>query len=229
MKRRTLDIIFATGGVVIALAIFILGLVLADQYNWGKEYVKEELAAQKITFAAADKLTDDEKNWKPGSVCLVENAGKVMETGKQAECYAKYYIGMHLDKSAKTAAVDGKSMGWEGQTYATMGTVQADLKAKIATAQGDEKATLEKQLAAANGLRSTLQTGETLRGLLLTSYGFSIFGDKANTVAQICYGVGVLLLIISAAGFVHAWVAKDDAVFEARGVGAAPGKAAPVA
>ena len=77
MKRRTLDIIFASGGMVIALAMLLLGFVLMDQYNWGQDYVKEELGSQKIYFTAADKLTDEEKNWQPGSSCLVENGGKL--------------------------------------------------------------------------------------------------------------------------------------------------------
>ena len=54
MKRRTLDLIFASGGLVIALAMLVLGFVLMDQYNWGQDYVKEELGSQKIYFTAAD-------------------------------------------------------------------------------------------------------------------------------------------------------------------------------
>ena len=68
MKRRTLDIIFAGGGVVLAALLLVLGFVLADQQSFAKDYVKSELGAQKITFATADKLTDPEKTWKPGSL-----------------------------------------------------------------------------------------------------------------------------------------------------------------
>ena len=50
----------------------------------------------------------------------------------------------------------------------------------------------------------TLFQGETLRGLLLTSYGFSIFGDRAQTVAYLCYGVAAVLFLAAIAGFVHA-------------------------
>jgi hypothetical protein len=46
--------------------------------------------------------------------------------------------------------------------------------------------------------------GETLRGLLLTSYGFSIFGDRAQTVAYVCYGLAFVLLLAAIAGFIHA-------------------------
>ena len=60
----------------------------------------------------------------------------------------------------------------------------------------------------ATGLRGTLLTGETLRGLLLTSYGFSIFGDKADLAATVCYIAFALLLVLSIAGLVHGLTSK---------------------
>ena len=45
--------------------------------------------------------------------------------------------------------------------------------------------------------------GETLRGLLLTSYGFSEFGRKAGQAALAVYIGAGLLLLLSAAGMVH--------------------------
>ena len=207
MNRRTLDIIFAGGGVLIGVLLLVLGFVLADQASFAKSYVKTELSEQKITFAAADVLKDEEKNWKPGSTCLVENAGKQMETGKQAECYASYYIALHMDTSAKTA-------GYEGATYATMGAVQTTLRADIAAAKtkNDTAAAdaAQKKLDAATSLRSTFQTGETLRGLLLTSYGFSVFGEKADLAATVCYLGAALLMLLGLAGFVHAFMTPRE-------------------
>lgn len=211
MKRRTLDIIFSAGGAALAVLLLVLGFVLMDQANFADDYVAEELSAQKITFATEEKLTDEEKNWKPGSSCLTEYAGEVMKTGKQAECYAKYYIAMHMDRSAKTA-------GLEGETYATLGAVRTDLAAQVKTAKdaGDtaKAETLQKQLDSATSLRSTMQTGETLRGLLLTSYGFSIFGDKAALAANVCFAAAVLLALLAIAGFVHAFMARDRKIGE---------------
>lgn len=212
MKRRTLDIIFSAGGAALAVLLLVLGFVLIDQANFADDYVAGELSAQKITFATEDKLTDEEKNWKPGSSCLTENAGKLMTTGKQAECYAKYYIAMHMDRSAKTA-------GFEGETYATLGAIRTDLAAQVKTAKdsGDtaKAETLQKQLDSATSLRSTMQTGETLRGLLLTSYGFSIFGDKAALAGNVCFAVAALLALLAVAGFVHAFLARDRVVGQA--------------
>ena len=92
MNRRTLDIIFSVGGVLLAALILVLGLVLQNQANFAQDYVETQLAEQRIKFTPADFLSDEEKE----ADCLVKNAGKALTTGKQAECYANEYIGLHL-------------------------------------------------------------------------------------------------------------------------------------
>src|SRR5689334_4143785 len=71
MKRRTLDLFFASGGLVVAVLLAVLGYAIQTQYQFATEYAATELGAQKIVFTAADKLTDEEKTWKAGSACLV--------------------------------------------------------------------------------------------------------------------------------------------------------------
>ncbi len=235
MKRRTLDIIFATGGIFVAALLVVLGLVLADQQAFAKDYVKGELGAQKIYFS--DNPTDDEKNWKPESVCLVEHKGKLLETGEQAECYAKYYIAKHMDTSAKNAKLSApitvKQGGqdvtlstMEGQTYGTLGAIRTALlnDGKAAKEAGDtaKSDARTKDAEAVAGLRTSMQTGETLRGLLLTTYGFSIFGDKAGLAASVLYGLGGLLVLLSVAGFVHAFITPKDKVVLAGSAAKAP-------
>lgn len=226
MNRRKLDILFSAGGGLLAVLLLVLGFVLMDQAAFADDYVREELSAQKIKFAAADKLTDEEKNWKPGSACLTEYAGQTMETGKQAECYAKYYIAMHMDRSAKNA-------GFEGETYATLGGIRTDLTAQIKAAKdaGDTATaeTLQKKFDSATSLRSTMQTGETLRGLLLTTYGFSIFGERAETAGMLAYAVAVVLVVLSVAGFVHAFFLVKEKPEAARRAAAPGGEPRPVA
>ncbi len=207
MNRKTLDIALAGGGVILAGLLVILGLVLADQASFARTYVKDQLGEQKIVFASAEKLTEEEKTWKPGSVCLSKFAGETMETGKGAECYANFFIKLHMENSAEKA-------GYAGETYATLGGIQTQLRADIATANqaGNSAgaADLQKKLDSATSLRGTLQTGETLRGLLLTSYGFSIFGEKAGLAAYVSFGAAAVLAVLSAAGFVHALVTPAD-------------------
>ena len=215
MKRRTLDIIFAGGGLLVAVILVGLGFALLTQYTFAQDYVKEELSAQKITFATADKLTSAETTWKAGSACLVTYAGQQMQTGSQAECYAKYYLAEHMDASAKTA-------GFPGATYATLGPIRTDLSAQVAAAKakGDTTAAADaqKKLDSATSLRTTMQTGETLRGLLLTVYGFSAIGEKAGLAANIIFGLAAVMTVLSVAGFVHAFITpKEKVVFAPTG------------
>ena len=209
MKRRTLDIIFAGGGLLVAVILVALGFALLTQYTFAQDYVKEELSAQKITFATADKLTAEETTWKAGSACLVTYAGQTMETGPQAECYAKYYLAKHMDTSAKNA-------GFPGATYATLGGIRTDLSAQVAAAKtkGDTTAAADaqKKLDSATSLRTTMQTGETLRGLLLTVYGFSAIGEKAGLAANIIFGLAALMAVLAVAGFVHAFMTPKEKV-----------------
>ena len=211
MKRRTLDITLAGGGLVVAVLLLALGFAAFGQYSFSQNYVKEELGAQKITFTPADKLTAEETSWKAGSTCLVTYGGQLMETGPQAECYAKFYIALHMEKSAIAA-------GFPGATYATLGGIRTDLGTQITAAKTANNTTgaadLQKKLDSATSLRTTMQTGETLRGLLLTVYGFSVIGSMAGLAGNILYGLAAVMALLSIAGFIHAFVTpKEKAVF----------------
>ena len=202
MKRRTLDIAFSVGGALFAVLLLILGLVLSDQGDFASSYVHDELLEQKISFPAEYNGGETEVE---GSGCLTEYAGTPLDSGAKAECYANYYINTHLHHSAEGA-------GYAGETYSSMGSIIGGLKADLTAAQesGDQAAIDEAQAAvdSANGLRDTMFKGETLRGLLLTTYGFSIFGDRADTAALVCYLAAALLFLLSVAGIVHAFTSK---------------------
>ncbi|HVL07400.1 MAG TPA: hypothetical protein VM388_15530, partial [Acidimicrobiales bacterium] len=88
MKRKTLDLLFSIGGIGLAGLLLVIGVVMSSNADFSEKYVTEQLKEQKITFKAADKLTDEEKQ----SPCLVEYAGQALTTGKQAECYANEFI-----------------------------------------------------------------------------------------------------------------------------------------
>lgn len=209
MKRRTLDIIFAAGGLGVAVVIAVLAYFVAGQATFAKDYVYTQLSEQKITFAAADKLTDAEKSWQAGSTCLVTYAGLDMTTGPQAECYGRYYIAEHMHASAINA-------GFPGATYATLGSIRTDLNNQITAAKNAGNTTLaadlQKKYDSATSLRSTLQSGETLKGLLLTVYGFSVIADIAALAVNWLYVLAGLLALISLAGFAHAFMTPEDEV-----------------
>jgi hypothetical protein len=104
-----------------------------------------------------------------------------LTTGKQAACYANHYIAVHLSEVN------------DGKTYAETSS--------------ELRALPDQNSAEAKALQAKVQTlfqGETLRGLLLTSYGFSIFGDRAQTAAYVCYILAGLLFLAAVAGYIHA-------------------------
>jgi hypothetical protein len=200
MKRRTLDIMFSLGGVVVAILLAVAGVVLTANADFAETYVAGQLAQQHITFKPLDALTEQERR-QPG---LVEYAGQQLTTGKQAEVYANEFIGLHL-----------KSMAG-GRTYADLGTPQSELRAKVAAAQqaGDPNLpALQKELADVTAQRETVFKGETLRGLLLTTYGFSEFGTKAGQAALVAYLAALVLALLSVAGFVHALLTPATRAF----------------
>jgi len=202
MKRRTLDVLLSLGGLVLAGLLLVAGLVLTSNANFANTYVTDQLSQQNITFKTADTLTDEEKQ-KP---CLVANAGQKLTTGKQAECYANNFIGLHLKSIAG------------GMTYADLGAPQAALRTQVADAQKNNSpnlADLQKQLADVTGQGETVFKGETLRGLLLTSYGFSEFGAKAGQAATVAYLAAGLMLLLSIFGLVHAYVTPKNKAFAA--------------
>ena len=202
MKRRTLDILFSIGGVAIAALLLIAGIVLSANASFATTYVADQLAQQNITFKTADTLTPEEKQ-QPG---LVKYAGQKLTTGKQAEVYANEFIGLHLKSTAG------------GKTYADLGTPQAELRAKIADAQKNNPAAvadLQKQLTDVTAQRETVFKGETLRGLLLTTYGFSEFGTKAGQAATVAYAAAALMFLLALAGLVHAFLTPKTVPFAA--------------
>jgi hypothetical protein len=204
MKRRTLDILFSIGGLGLAGLLLVLGLVMTSNANFAKDYVGKQLAQQKISFKTAETLTAEEKE----APCLVKYAGQALTTGKQAECYANEFIGLHVRTTA----------GANGMTYSELGVPQTAVRNQVTAAQkanDPNLPALQKQLADITQARETLFKGETLRGLLLTSYGFSVFGVKGEQVATVSYLAAGLLALLALFGFVHAFRTPKDRMFAA--------------
>jgi hypothetical protein len=204
MKRRTLDVLFSAGGVLFAILLLVLGLVLANQAAFADDYVRDQLSQQQIKFAPEEALRGEQD--ADGGDCLVKYAGETLQTGKQSECYANQFIAYHMRESATKLADETGNEAYDGATYATLGGVTRGLQAQIdeMTTAGEDTAAMEEELAKAGQLRTSMFQGETLRGLLLTTYGFSIFGDRAQLAATICFLAAALVFLLSIAGFIHA-------------------------
>jgi hypothetical protein len=192
MKRRTLDILFSIGGVALAVLLVVLGLVLRSNATFAQDYVHDQLTAQKITFTPADKLSAEEQQYSG----LVKYAGQPLTSGKQAEVYANAYIGLHLTETN------------DGKTYSQTSTEARALRTQANAAKQSNAPNATELATQATAMEAKVQTlfrGETLRGLLLTSYGFSIFGDKAMQASWVAFFAAIVLLLASIAGFVHAF------------------------
>lgn len=195
MRIRT-DLVLLAAAVVLAG----VGLFMGSQASFASNYVRDQMTAEGITFTAADKLTAEEKSWKPGSSCLTEYGGQKLTTGKQAECYGSYYIGLHTFNA-------GNAVGYPGTTYATISSASAPLKADLATAQKNNDtaavAALQKKVDAVTAARETMFKGEMLKATLLTVYGFSVLGDVAGTAASLSYAGAALFVILAAFAFMR--------------------------
>lgn len=107
---------------------------------------------------------------------MKQYGGQQLTTGPQAKVYADSFIANHL-----------KVIGVEGQTY-------AQLSSQLLTNPSNTK------------LASTVQTmfqGETLRGLLLSSYAFWTLGSIAGWGALAAFIGAGLLLILAVFGLIH--------------------------
>src|ERR1700676_4983123 len=137
---------------------------------WGSSFatgqVHDNLAAQQIFFPAANSPAITSLPAADAAAMRVY-AGQQMTTGAQAETYANHFIAVHLNEIAG------------GQTY-------SQVSAAAQAAPSNTK------LA---GQVQTLFRGETLRGLLLNSYGWWQIGQYA-LYAAVGLAVATLAVLI---------------------------------
>jgi hypothetical protein len=158
--------------------IGILAFVAAFAFgasNFASGQVHDNLAAQQIYFPAAGSPALTALP-PADAAAMTVYAGQQMTTGAQAEAYADHFIAVHL-----------KEIGG-GQTYA-----QASAAAQAAP--NDTK------LA---GVVATLFKGETLRGLLLNSYGWSQIAQY-GFFAGIGLAIAAFAVLMAFAYEVFAW------------------------
>jgi hypothetical protein len=152
----------------LAIAALVIGGFAIGMGMFIRSNIEEELTSQQINFPLTDNMADQEKTI-PG---MGENAGEPLATGNQAKVYSEY-IALHMNEAAEEA-------GFPGTSYATLGQPQRELRAEIASAKeaNDEEALTDaqKRLDAVTALRNTMLTGNTLRGNLLSAYGWDNVG-----------------------------------------------------
>ena len=187
LPRRTIDKLLISFGLIAAIVFVAAGGLLTWGANFSDDYVRDELTSQNVFFPGKAALLEE------GRADLVGHAGDQVSTGKEAEAYAGY-IGGHLEGIA------------DGKTYSEIDDRGAATAVTEATKAGASEAEVAKLQATADelrGQRDTLFKGETLRGLLLSSYAWSVIAMIAGIAAWVVFAGAALLAGLTVAGLVH--------------------------
>lgn len=189
IRRRAIDTVLVAFGAVVVVVLLIAGGLLTWGSRFADDYVGRELSSQNITFPDAAALEAE------GRTDLLEFAGERLTNGDQAEAYASY-IGGHL------ADIAG------GATYADLGGPERAASAAVQEAidNGEPAATLEELQAEADaisGQRNSLFKGETLRGLLLSTYAWSTIGRIAGIAAIAAFVAAAVMAVLVVLGLIH--------------------------
>ena len=107
---------------------------------------------------------------------LTQYAGQQVDTASEAKAYANDYIGLHLEQMAG------------GKSYAEV---------SAASRANPDNAELAEQ-------RQSLFMGETLRGTLLSAWGWGTVGTIAYIAGFVLIGLGAILLAVPVATAISA-------------------------
>lgn len=187
LPRRRLDQLLIAFGVVAALVFAVAGGLLTWGANFAGDYVEDELSSQKVFFPDAASLEED------GRDDLVKYANEQVTNGDEAEAYASFIDG-HLQGIA------------DGKTYAQIDDTGAAEAVTAAEESGASEAEIAELQATADELtaqRDTLFRGETLRGLLLSSYAWATVGEIAFIAAIGAFVASLAMVLLVIAGLVH--------------------------
>ena len=97
MRRKTLDALLTTVGLVLAGVLLVAGALLTYGHSFVSSQVKTQLKAQQIFFPAAGTPGLADPAIKP---YLTKYAGQQLVNGKQAKAFADHYIAVHLAKAS---------------------------------------------------------------------------------------------------------------------------------
>jgi hypothetical protein len=196
MKRRTFDKIVTIMGLGLTIFLFVAAGLLNFGYNFADKNVKDALVAQKVTFPEADSgammaLPDEDQK------AMMKYAGQVISNGDMANTYANHYIGVHIKGIAG------------GKVYEE---VSGEFMAKSAQLRANPTdQALSAEVAKLEGQRMSLFMGETLKGLLGFSYAFWQFGQIAKISAGVALIGGIIMLLLTIAGYLHLRRTDDSA------------------
>jgi hypothetical protein len=185
--RRTVDRVLVSFGIVAAVVFAVAGGLLMWGANFSSDYVHDELASQHVSFPNAADLKAE------GRTDLLPYAGEQVTSGQEAQAYAGYING-HLEGIA------------DGKTYSQIDDRGAAAAVEAAKESGAPQAkidALQVQADTLKGQRDSLFKGETLRGLLLSSYAWWTVGRIALMAAIGAFAAAAVMGLLSIAGLFH--------------------------
>jgi len=207
MKRKTFDRILSAAGAMLSVVLIVAGGMLLWGANFANNQVSSQLKDQGIFFPKAGSPGFDAKVFPE----LQKYAGEQMTTGQQAKDYANFYIAAHLK------GINGGKKYAETSGDARFAASEAALDALAAKGAPDDMNLAEvarQSQIDATALDSKVQTlfrGETLRGLLLTSFAFWQVGQIALFSAYFAFAAGAVMLLLTLLGFAHLRKTPTDA------------------
>jgi hypothetical protein len=187
LPRRRIDKVLIGFGLIATLVFAVAGVLLTWGANFAEDYVYDELSSQNVFFPDEASLREE------GRDDLVQYADEQVTTGAEAEAYASFIAG-HMEGIA------------DGQTYAEIDDRGAAQAVEDARAAGASEAEIDELQATADELkaqRDSLFRGETLRGLLLSSYAWSTIGRIAGIAAWVAFAGAAVMAALVVAGVMH--------------------------
>ena len=187
LPRRAIDKVLIGFGLVAAIVFATAGGLLTWGANFANDYVHDELSSQNVFFPDEASLREE------GRDDLVKYADEQVTTGSEAEAYAGFIAG-HMEGIA------------DGQTYSEIDDRGAAQAVEDARESGASEAEIAELQATANELkaqRDSLFRGETLRGLLLSSFAWSTIGRIAGIAAWVAFAGAAVMAALVIAGLVH--------------------------
>lgn len=180
MRRSALDKLISWTGLALAGLLVVAGGLTSWAHFFIDDQVQSQLLAQDITMpegGALESLSEADRE------ALEPFAGSPMDSGAEARAFADHYILAHMNASS------------DNRTY-------EEVSGEFLALDDAAKASEEGQ--ALGALRQSLFMGNTLRGLLLYGYAFSMMGTIAGIAAIASFIGAALLAVLSFLGLRHA-------------------------
>lgn len=98
MQRRPIDVLFSLGFFGAAALLIVVGFVMADNTQFLSASVSTQIRDLHVAFPTSDQFSAKDLE----STCLVANAGKMVASVTQAQCYADDFLGSRIDALSST-------------------------------------------------------------------------------------------------------------------------------